>query len=96
LRTRVVASERERGREKAVRSTSSSQGRRWERVVRREEKRRVRKVRRVVRVGVGVVVVEEVVSVVEIGRAWEVILGIFRDLEGKIVDCFRRAECRSI
>jgi len=94
LRTRVVASERERGREKAVRSTSSSQGRRWERVVRREEKRRVRKVRRVVRVGV--VVVEEVVSVVEIGRAWEVILGIFRDLEGKIVDCFRRAECRSI
>lgn len=96
MRTRVVASERERGREKAVRSTSSSQGRRWERVVRREEKRRVRKVRRVVRVGVGVVVVEEVVSVVEIGRAWEVILGIFRDLEGKIVDCFRRAECRSI
>lgn len=94
MRTRVVASERERGREKAVRSTSSSQGRRWERVVRREEKRRVRKVRRVVRVGV--VVVEEVVSVVEIGRAWEVILGIFRDLEGKIVDCFRRAECRSI
>lgn len=86
MRTRVVASERERGREKAVRSTSSSQGRRWERVVRREEKRRVRKVRRVVRVGV--VVVEEVVSVVEIGRAWEVILGIFRDLEGKIVDCF--------
>jgi len=94
LRTRVVASERERGREKAVRSTSSSQGRRWERVVRREEKRRVRKLRSVVRVGV--VVVEEVVSVVEIGRAWEVILGIFRDLEGKIVDCFRRAECRSI
>jgi hypothetical protein len=92
----VVASERERGREKAVRSTSSSQGRRWERVVRREEKRRVRKLRSVVRVGVGVVVVEEVVSVVEIGRAWEVILGIFRDLEGKIVDCFRRAECRSI
>jgi hypothetical protein len=93
----VVASERERGREKAVRSTSSSQGRRWERVVRREEKRRVRKVRRVVRVGVVVVEeVEEVVSVVEIGRAWEVILGIFRDLEGKIVDCFRRAECRSI
>lgn len=94
MRTRVVASERERGREKAVRSTSSSQGRRWERVVRREEKRRVRKLRSVVRVGV--VVVEEVVSVVEIGRAWEVILGIFRDLEGKIVDCFRRAECRSI
>lgn len=91
MRTRVVASERERGREKAVRSTSSSQGRRLERVVRREEKRRVRKVRRVVRVGV--VVAEEVVSVVEIGRAWEVILGIFRDLEGKIVDCFRRAEC---
>lgn len=96
MRTRVVASERERerGREKAVRSTSSSQGRRWERVVRREEKRRVRKLRSVVRVGF--VVVEEVVSVVEIGRAWEVILGIFRDLEGKIVDCFRRAECRSI
>lgn len=94
MRTRVVASERERGREKAVRSTSSSQGRRLERVVRREEKRRVRKVRRVERVGV--VVVEEVVSVVEIGRAWEVILGIFRDLEGKIADCFRRAECRSI
>ncbi|KAJ6745146.1 hypothetical protein OIU79_031320 [Salix purpurea] len=68
-----------RGREKAVRSTSSSQGRRWERVVRRDENRRVRKVRRELRVK-AVVVEEEVVvvSVVEMGRGWEVILWGFQ------------------
>ena len=65
--------------------------------MRRDEKRRVRKVRRKLRVK-AVVVEEEVVvvSVVEIGRGWDVILGVFRDLEGKLVDCFRRAECRSV
>ena len=44
-------------------------------------------------------VVEEEVVVVEeevMGRGWEVILGVFRDLEGNLVDCFRRAECRSL
>lgn len=51
--------------------------------MRRDEKRRVRKVRRELRVK-AVVVEEEVVvvSVVEIGRGWEVILWVFRDLEG--------------
>lgn len=63
--------------------------------MRRDEKRRVRKVRRELRVK-AVVVEEEVVvvSVVEMGRGWEVILGVFRDLDGKLVDCFRWAECR--
>ena len=64
--------------------------------MRRDEKRRVRKVRREVRVRAVVVEEEVVVSVVEIGRGWEVILGVFRDLEGKLVDCFRWAECRSL
>lgn len=43
---REVASERESGREKAERSTSSYQGRRWEKDWRMEEERREMKDRR--------------------------------------------------